>query len=337
MVVVTEFSTEDVPAAERFELYESTASRWHGRNVLRSERADDFLATLRILDLGGCHVTSMSCPHLHVTRTSRQAGSDGSEVFQLVLLLRGTGVFTQNRQETPVEAGHLLVIDNSRPFSGFLSPDGGALSSVIVYLPRRLLSLPPRTTAAVTAAAIPLNSGIGAVTAHWLTDLTTRAHQFRHSDAKALAEATTELLTTALDRHTAGSDAARPESRPHALRTEIRHFIRRHLGNPALTPTAIAAAHHISVGYLHRIFQDQGTSVAEWIRTQRLERLRHDLTDPRLHSTPLDTLARHNGFTNGTQARRLFRRTYDTTPGDYRDRTLEERRNQSRGQHREDS
>jgi AraC-like DNA-binding protein len=39
-------------------------------------------------------------------------------------------------------------------------------------------------------------------------------------------------------------------------------FIWENLGDPNLTPGAIAAAHHISLRYLHKLFHAEGQTVA---------------------------------------------------------------------------
>jgi AraC-like DNA-binding protein len=55
-----------------------------------------------------------------------------------------------------------------------------------------------------------------------------------------------------------------------------RAFIQEHLGDPELRPAEIAAAYHISLRLLHKLFQEQGTTVAGWIRTRRLLKLSVD-------------------------------------------------------------
>ncbi|MGW4202567.1 AraC-like ligand-binding domain-containing protein [Streptomyces sp. NPDC004726] len=318
---MTEFSTESVSPPDRFDCFAETTASWQVPNALRSDQADDFRARMRILDLGAFHVTSLSFPHLEIDRTPWHIRRTDTDNLQLHLLLQGTGAFTQNDAEIPMKPGQLVIVDTSLPSQGTITAAPGAPCSLVVFIPHRLLSLPRTTLKALTGAAIPLDSGIGAVTAHWLTDLVTHARQFRPSDVPALADATTELLTTLLDRHTAGHNAAPPEARPHALLAEIHDFIRRNLHNPALTPTAIAAVHHISTSHLHRLFRGRGPTVALTIRTQRLERLRRDLTDPHLHSHTISELATRNGFTSAAHAGRLFHRAYGTTPRDHRHHT----------------
>lgn len=61
-----------------------------------------------------------------------------------------------------------------------------------------------------------------------------------------------ELLTALFAHHLDADDSSAPNSARHALVLRIQAFIRQYLRDPQLTPPAIAAAHHISVSYLHR-------------------------------------------------------------------------------------
>ncbi|WP_243741203.1 helix-turn-helix domain-containing protein [Streptomyces sp. 8K308] len=61
-----------------------------------------------------------------------------------------------------------------------------------------------------------------------------------------------------------------------------------------------------------------GTTLAAWIRHQRLERIRHDLADPTQRALPIHLIAARWGYTDPA----LFSRaTYGTTPRDYRHHT----------------
>jgi hypothetical protein len=53
--------------------------------------------------------------------------------------------------------------------------------------------------------------------------------------------------------------------------TTIHAFIQRPVSDPDLSPETIAAAHHISLRLLHKLFSEEGETVAGWIRTRRLE------------------------------------------------------------------
>jgi AraC-like DNA-binding protein len=99
---------------------------------------------------------------------------------------------------------------------------------------------------------------------------------------------------------------------------QTRAFIEEHLGDPDLTPPAVAAAHYVSVRYLHKLFETQEASVAEWIRQRRLERCRRDLLDSALSALPVNAIAARWGLLNAAHFSRAFRAAYGTAPGEYR-------------------
>ncbi|WBB82533.1 helix-turn-helix domain-containing protein [Micromonospora sp. WMMD882] len=80
----------------------------------------------------------------------------------------------------------------------------------------------------------------------------------------------------------------------------------------------MAAAHAVSPRYLHGLFEQQGLTVAGWIRRSRLERCRHDLADPRQRRRTVQAIAARWGFTSDAHFSRLFRAAYGVTPGEYR-------------------
>lgn len=102
------------------------------------------------------------------------------------------------------------------------------------------------------------------------------------------------------------------------MRMRIGEFIRRRLGDPGLSPATIAAAHQISLRTLHRLFQQQGTTVAARIRRERLERCRADLSDPLMRSRSIHAIAADWGFTRPADFTRSFRAAYGLTPSDFR-------------------
>jgi AraC-like DNA-binding protein len=85
-----------------------------------------------------------------------------------------------------------------------------------------------------------------------------------------------------------------------------------------LSPGSIAASHHISLRLLHKLFEEQGTSVGRWIRERRLERCRRDLLDPALDDMPASAIAFTWGFADAAHFTRVFREAYGHPPGEYR-------------------
>ena len=61
-----------------------------------------------------------------------------------------------------------------------------------------------------------------------------------------------------------------------------------------------------------------GLSVMAWIRRQRLERARRDLTDADLRTMPVHAIARRWGFSQHSVFTRAFRAAYGISPSDQR-------------------
>jgi AraC-like DNA-binding protein len=62
--------------------------------------------------------------------------------------------------------------------------------------------------------------------------------------------------------------------------------------------------------------------VSAWIRRQRLEHARRDLSDPFLRTVRVHRIARHWGFTHHAAFTRAFRTAYGIPPSEFRHRSL---------------
>ncbi|MEU0741847.1 helix-turn-helix domain-containing protein [Streptomyces sp. NPDC006134] len=317
-MLVREFGTEAVPAAERWDLWHEVAVRTHLPTLLRSERRDDFRATMRLLSLPDVQISLLDFPQMETVRTPRLIRRSDPEVYQIQCLVRGEGGAAQDGHEETFRAGDLVLVDSSRPYEARHRPAPGPVSAVIVTLPRALLPLPPSAMRRLSAVPVPLRQGLGGVLYRWLTDLAARAGEFTGADAPALARTTTDLLASVLGRCLEAEDTLDPESRRRALHLRVRDFIERRLGDPSLSPAMVAAAHGISVRHLHQVFAEEGQTPAAWIRHRRLERCRRDLADLGLRSRSIQSVAARWGFTDPATFSRAFRRAYGMTPKDYR-------------------
>ena len=103
-----------------------------------------------------------------------------------------------------------------------------------------------------------------------------------------------------------------------ALLLRVQTYIDQRLNDPSLDPAAVAAAHHMSVRYLQKLFQAQGTTVSAWIRRRRLGRCLRDLRDERLRAIPAAAIGARFGYTDPANFTRAFRREFGRPPSTFR-------------------
>ncbi|TDD84049.1 AraC family transcriptional regulator [Actinomadura darangshiensis] len=145
--------------------------------------------------------------------------------------------------------------------------------------------------------------------------------EFSPSDIARLSALPLDVLTVALGNALAAERAvpAHPvHARRGALMAQIYAFMRKNLGDPHLTPGVIAEAHYISLRYLHKLFQQEGQTVAGWVRERRLELCRRDLADPGLTALSISAIACRWGYRNPAHFSQAFRSAYGLSPRQFR-------------------
>uniref|UniRef100_UPI0004C754E5 helix-turn-helix domain-containing protein n=1 Tax=Streptomyces sp. NRRL S-31 TaxID=1463898 RepID=UPI0004C754E5 len=98
----------------------------------------------------------------------------------------------------------------------------------------------------------------------------------------------------------------------------IRAYIDQHLTDPDLAPDVIARAHHISVRYLHKLFELEDITVSRWIQQRRLEQCRRDLARREVAGLTIAAIAHRWGFTSASHFSRVFRAAYGVSPAEWR-------------------
>jgi AraC-like DNA-binding protein len=316
------FDSEDLPQADRVDAWRAVVSHSLTRNEFSIERAADFRASLRAMDLGVAQVTAMTYSSLLLQRTPKLIRQSDPELYSVALTLRGRHGIAQAGRTTVCGVRDLVVFSSSKPFETQVVAGEGTAASVMAQIPRALLPLPRDMADHVLAVRLSGHEGIGALLAHFLTHLVGNTGSYRPTDGPRLGTVLLDLFTAMLAHHLEADTSIPPESRQRTLLLRIQAFIQQHLGDPQLSPGTIAAAHHISIRYLHRLFQDHGHTVSAWIRRQRLERCRRDLSDPALHQTPIHKLATRWGFTQPAAFSRTFHAAYGLPPREYRHHAL---------------
>ncbi|QOV47393.1 helix-turn-helix domain-containing protein [Streptomyces chromofuscus] len=317
-MLVTDFRTADLPVAERFGSWHDMTAKALIPNVIRSDHEADFRARARVLQLGDLQVSALAYPALETRRSTQLIRRSDPDGYQMMLSLRGGHRILQAGRDSVCGAGDMMLYDTSRPWHGWTADDSDRVKGVMVAFPRALLPLPADELDRLTAVPLPGREGLGAVLSGYLVQLTAGAAAYTPADDSRLAACTLDLLTAYLAHYLDADASVPPSARHKAQLLQIRAFVQRHLDDPDLSPGAIAAAHHMSLRSLHRLFQQEGLTVAGWIRGRRLESCRRDLADPLLRSRSVRAIAARWGFSDPAHFSRAFRAAYGMSPGEYR-------------------
>ncbi|GAB3977081.1 hypothetical protein GCM10029978_065750 [Actinoallomurus acanthiterrae] len=316
MLAEAVFNSDEFPAKERFEAWRNFLMRTCAPMALASKCAADFEAQKRVIEVGAAVIWPTTFQQLNVARTLDLIRQSDPETYHVSLVLKGEVGVAWERQETLYTAFDFHTSDSSRPHEIWTGQ--GPISSVGVDIPKALLPLPRSKVDQVIGRPMSGREGIGALLAQFITQVAADSAHYQPADGPRLATVLVDLVAT-LFAHTLAAEASlAPETRTRALTLSIKSFIQRNLHNPDLSPSHIAAAHHISRSYLYRLFQAEADTVTSYIRRKRLEGARRDLSNPALTATPIHVIATRWGFTHAADFTRAFRAAYNIPPRDHR-------------------
>ncbi|WP_328743892.1 helix-turn-helix domain-containing protein [Streptomyces sp. NBC_00285] len=313
-------STAQVPPGERFAFWREVSTKlWVPYDLRCDPQVENgFRAHVGISDFGAMQATLLTTMPHSVHRSPKLIRQADPEVLKVGCIVRGGATVTQDGQRADLGVGDLMLFDTSRPFLGKHAPHIPTSQLLLLRFPRSLLPLPDRDVRRLNGVRIPGAHGIGALSSQFLLQLARHMHELSPSDTARLSTLTLDILTTALADALGIQSTLAPHTRQRALMAQIHAFVRDNLGNPDLNPDAIAAAHHISLRYLHKLFHEDKHTVSGWIRERRLEQCRRDLADPRLAARPIHAIAAQWGFISPAHFSQTFRTAYGLSPREFR-------------------
>jgi AraC-like DNA-binding protein len=315
----TLISTDQVPAAERLDFVRAVVSECIAPIEFQPADPARFRVELRFGDLGAVRVMRLTATAYRALRTPALIRRSASDLLSLSMALSGHGILSQFGRVAHAGPGGFGLHDLNHPYN-IVSVD--PLSALQLTFPRTLLPLPASQLERLAAVPIGPDPGIGSLTSQLLTQLAAGMDHYTPAEAARLSTAALEVLATRLAHELDGDNWVPPESHKRATLVRIHAFIQQHLSDPELSPGVIAAANYVSTRTLHKLFQEQGETVAGWIRRRRLEAARRDLCDPSLCSRPAAATAARWGFSGASSFTRTFKAAYGMPPDAYRQHAL---------------
>jgi len=271
------------------------------------------LLTATLVDL---HVSVISADSHTVVRQPRATGGEPGHVY-VTAPLRGFAMVSQDDRQVTVPPGEIVTFDSSRPYT-LTMPE--PFRMVAVRAQHQSLGLTPDSTRRLETNSWASLTGVGALASRTLAALGQHLAEIDEAADEAsfepLRSTVVSLVTTLFAEHLPPAGDPRLDRR--TLMASICRTARECLADSELNPAMLARRHSISLRSLQMLFAEHGTSPARWIRDERLQRVRADLTDPRLAHLTVAMIGERWGLVDASQVSRLFRAKYGASPSQYR-------------------
>jgi AraC-like DNA-binding protein len=307
---------EDEPSRSRLEYFQHVVADTIVPFGLHIDADRDLRAQILTGPVGTVHVTKVSAPPMTAFRSTRLIRVSDPELFKIDVQVRGHTVFAQGSREAALAPGDFTLMDLSRPCRLVDLDDEHEV--LAVKFPHAALGLRHDELARLTAVPMSGRDGLGAPISSLARHMVRQLEGYGPTEGARLAAALMDLLIVALAERLDRLPMIAPATRRRALLASVQSYIDQRLGDPGLTPGAVAAAHHVSLRQLYRLFDAQPIGVAGWIRQRRLERCRRDLLDPALAHWPVSAIAARWGLMDAAHFSRAFRAAYGLPPAEYR-------------------
>jgi AraC-like DNA-binding protein len=263
-------------------------------------------ATLRTLpELG---LASLSTLGLRFTKPRNLIDSD-----DLILVIMENGGYSgrQLGREVHLGAGDAVIRMNGEVTNGVIFG-----RSSIVRVPMRTIAPVGGDIGAFVQRRIPADTETLCLLRHYLRamqdceggeEVERLAARHVHDLVALLLGATPDATQVAEGR---GVRAARLEA--------IKQDVARNLEHGDLSVCAVAARHRVTVRYVQKLFEREGTTLSEYVLGLRLACAHQLLSDPRRGAEKIASVAFAAGFGDVSYFYRAFRRQYGVPPTDVR-------------------
>lgn len=308
-------TTRGLPAKERFNYWKDLVFSEFGGldlNTVPTYR-QSFQGSIHGRVVNDFSLNEARSDQLFIDRSPRQIRKSSADDLKLIVPLSGNPFIRQGSNASLMGEGDIVLFDSTVPYSLEFS---GGYHALIMQLPRRILG----DTASPQHAfgqVIPSAQGIGFLLNHQLRGLYQELDNLEGPTKLFMIENVTHLIKRAL-----GITAEDPKASGYALDSALlgraKKLIELNLDNGDLSPRYIASEMGISIRYLHTLFEPAGVSFSRHVLKQRLERAGRLLADPDKLQYSITQIALMSGFSDPAHFSRSFRKRFEYSPKDYR-------------------
>ncbi|GGE07442.1 AraC family transcriptional regulator [Aureimonas endophytica] len=300
------------PAAKKAH-WQSIVSQVYFSLDLRFPSGAEFEGRLDAWTLGAVAISRNESDGLLYRRHERHLLAEREESFLITVPDQAEIRFAQDGRDVSCRPGQFLIERSHLPYE-FSHRDRASLWVMKIPSPvlRARIARPERL------ATLQFNAthGVGALFVDMLRLTAPRLDEMDEPVRALMGSQLVDLLAMAIeaDDRILGSQSSSVRG-AHLHRAE--QFVRQHLRDIRLSPVMVAEGCGISRRYLDQLFEAEGTSVAAYIRAQRLLMCDAALRDAH-NRKAISEIAYEWGFGDQAQFSRNYRARFGVTPSEAR-------------------
>lgn len=280
-------------------------------DIAPTDKTGGFVGSVRQRALGTFTASRVQSVPQTFSRSARMISRSPASLFQVGMVVAGGGILSQDGRSCSLGPGDFAIYETERPFHWTLEGDWDLR---VFTWNRSAITLDEAESQRVTATLLRGDSGVTGVLSRTLSGIYDLGVDLPPTSAVRFADELAALTVTAV---LAGDDPISTPSEGDLARRVVQ-YIEDNLDDPQLGPQGIAEHFFISTRTLHRLFAREGETVAQRVRTRRLEKCRQALiAEP---GTRVSTIMMRYGFVDLAAFSRNFHARYGASPTEFRAR-----------------
>jgi len=259
---------------------------------------------------GSTALVHLSTDQPHTVIRDPAPSEDATPQIAVSLQIRGHSFLEQHGRTARLNPGDFVIFNLLAPYRRTF-PESS--ETFFIVIPMAAIAIPATSAAQLSAVKVDGSHGFGSVVSQFLTGVSSHLHEFSGAAGARTAQSVVDVVAATLMQDLDLIVDSR-ELQRRRLRSAVRAYIEAQYHDPLLTTESIAANFFVSARHLHNLFRDEGTTVAELLRLERLRVAYRLLNDENNAHLTVAQVASQCGYANATSFSRAYRAHYGSNP-----------------------
>lgn len=278
------------------------------RPPAEAPRDEAFTGSMRLRPLGEDTIALVDASYQSLARTPERVRRAERETALLTLVVSGECRIAQDGRSALLKSGDLCVYQSVRPYRIDVA---ARVKALVVATDHPRLEAMLGDLRLYTATPLSSACPVGSLAARFWRDLAERLPMLDDAAAGRLAHAGLDIVAAGLGA-TRGIAVGGVNSALTLQRAK--DAIATNFHRPALSVAGVASLVGVSPRRLQELFQRNGMTMTDYIRTMRLNAARRRLVDPAFACISVAQIAENAGFADPAYFSRAFRRAFGVSP-----------------------